>query len=87
MQLYEPGVNESKATGEWIALGGLQEPPAFVSFPAVSALREILLGDRTGAKAAPLQAVGNHTSRERANPIEDEDDGEDEDDLPIGYHL
>jgi len=38
-------------------------------------------------EAAPLQAVGNHTSRERANPIEDEDDGEDEDDLPIGYHL
>ena len=42
----------------------------------------------THAKAAPLQAVGNHSSHEPATPIEDENDDEDEYDLPMGLrHL
>jgi hypothetical protein len=35
-------------------------------------IRRRLRGGGTHAKAAPLQALGNGTSYERANPVEDE---------------
>ena len=58
MQLYDPGVNESKATREWIASTRFREPPVITRFDGISAKTKCCEGGGTRAKAAPLQAAG-----------------------------
>jgi hypothetical protein len=66
MQLYESGVDDSKATGKWIALDCFREPPAFVSFPAALALRQELRGRRATRKSGSPPGCGqSHTTRTR----------------------
>ena len=73
MQLYEAGVDESEATSECIALGRFREPPVFARFGRTN-LKRNSRGGLAHAKAAPLQAMGDRISHERANPFEDEDE-------------
>jgi len=55
-----------------IAPGNSREPPAATFFGSRADTNT--RGRRTHSKAAPLQAVGNGTSPERASSLEDEDD-------------
>ena len=65
-QLYDLGINESKALGECIALGNPREPPVATLFWPDGALRRISRGRPIRAKAAPLQALGNNAPQELA---------------------
>ncbi|MBV9875764.1 MAG: hypothetical protein JO025_13615 [Verrucomicrobia bacterium] len=65
-QLYGPGVNESKAMGECIALGNSRKPPVTTFFDRMKCVNEYCEVVRFRAKAAPLQAMGIYTSRQLA---------------------
>ena len=71
MQLCEPGVIASEATSECIALRRSREPPVFTCLGGTSDQRKLRRW-RDTRKAAPLQAMGDHTSHELANPFDDE---------------
>jgi hypothetical protein len=63
MQLYWPGVNESKAACEYIALRRFREPPAFLFFRRHQRQDKCGEGGGIRAKAAPLQVMGGRTRR------------------------
>jgi hypothetical protein len=67
LQLYGPGVNESKTKGEFLALGDSREPPAATIFGRMERWNKIREVVRQHAKAAPLQALATNMSFQRTN--------------------
>jgi hypothetical protein len=76
MQLYGPGVNESEAMGEMIALGPSREPPVFARFGLGNLDAKFARATRYGPKRLPSGrwAITHHINAPR--PLENDDEDE-----------
>jgi len=74
MQLYEPGVNDSKALGEYIASRRFRQPLAFILFGGISVEVNIAWAAGHVPKRLPLQAMGDRRAMTRTGFYEQEDD-------------